>query len=79
MKVDKKYYLVKFDSHEDYYKCMKLYKAESKEILKKHLEKTMASDMYIKSIEQVDYENNKKEVLKQVSSECKFYRDYKEI
>lgn len=77
--MNKKYYLVKFDSHEDYYKCVCLYKVKNEEILRENLEKTMASDMYIVSIEKVDYENNKEEILEQVSSECKLYRNYKEI
>ena len=53
--------------------------AESGEKLRKHLEETMASDMYIVSIEQVDYENHKEEILNQVSKETKMYREYKEI
>lgn len=77
--MNKKYYLVRLDSHEDYYKCTALYKAENGEKLRKHLEETMASDMYIVSIEQVDYENHKEEILNQVSKETKMYREYKEI
>lgn len=77
--MNKNYYLVKLDSYEDYYKCTALYKAESGEKLRKHLEETMASDMYIVSIEQVDYENHKEEILNQVSKETKMYREYKEI
>ena len=77
--MNKKYYLVRLDSHEDYYKCTALYKAENVEKLRKHLEETMASDMYIVSIEQVDYENHKEEILNQVSKETKMYREYKEI
>lgn len=77
--MNKNYYLVKLDSYEDYYKCTVLYKAESGEKLRKHLEETMAGDMYIVSIEQVDYENHKEEILNQVSKETKMYREYKEI
>ena len=77
--MNKNYYLVKLDSYEDQYKCTALYKAESGEKLRKHLEETMASDMYIVSIEQVDYENHKEEILNQVSKETKMYREYKEI
>ena len=77
--MNKKYYLVRLDSHEDYYKCTALYKAESGEKLRKHLEETIASDMYIVSIEQVDYENNKEEILNKVSIEKKMYSGYKEI
>lgn len=77
--MNKNYYLVRLDSHEDYYKCTALYKAESGEKLRKHLEETIASDMYIVSIEQVDYENHKEEILNQVSKETKMYREYKEI
>ena len=77
--MNKKYYLVKLDSDEDYYKCTELYKAESEEKLRKHLEKNIASDMYIVSIEQVDYENHKEEILNQVSTEAKMYKEYKEI
>lgn len=75
----KKYYLVKIDSYEDYYKCTKVYKAESEEVLRNYLDEHNASDQYIVSIEEVDFENNKEEILKQVSSECKMYSEFMEI
>lgn len=75
----KKYFLVKIDSCEDYYKCTKVYKAESEELLRNYLDEHNASDQYIVSIEEVDFENNKEEILKQVSAECKMYNEYKEI
>lgn len=75
----KKYYLVKTDSYEDYYNCTKLYKAESEEVLKNYLDENLASDQYIVKIEEVDFESNKEEILKQVSAECKMYNEYKEI
>lgn len=77
--MNKNYYLVKLDSHEDYYKCTALYKAVSEEKLREHLGETLASDMYIVSIEQVDYENYTDEVMAKVSTECKMYSDFKEI
>lgn len=75
----KKYYLVKTDSYEDYYNCTKLYKAESEEVLRNYLDENLASDQYVVSIEEVDFESNKEEILKQVSAECKMYNEYKEI
>ena len=77
--MNKNYYLVKLDSYENYYKCTAVYKAESGKKLREFLEKTLASDMYIVSIEKVDYENHKKEILNQVSIENKMYSEYKEI
>ena len=77
--MNKKYYLVRLDSHENYYKCTAVYKAENGEKLRKFLEETLASDMYIVSIEKVDYENHKEEILSQVSIEKKMYSEYKEI
>ena len=77
--MNKNYYLVKLDSTEDYYKCTALYKAESQEKIKKYLEETMASDMYIVSIEEVDFENHKEEILNLVSVEKKMYSLYEEI
>ena len=77
--MNKNYYLVKLDSNENYYKCTAVYKAENGEKLRKFLEETIASDMYIVSIEQVDYENHKKEILNKVSIEKKMYSGYKEI
>ena len=75
----KKYFLVKLDSHKNYYKCTQVYKAESEKILRDWLNKNIANDMYIVSIEEVDFENNEKEILKQVSTECKMYSKYQEI
>lgn len=77
--MNKNYYLVKLNSHENYYKCTAVYKAKSEEKLREFLEKTLASDMYIVSIEKVDYENNKEEILSQVNIEKKMYSEYKEI
>lgn len=77
--MNKDYYLVKLDSNENYYKCTSVYKAENGEKLRKFLEETLASDMYIVSIEKVDYENHKEEILSQVSIEKKMYSEYKEI
>lgn len=77
--MNKNYFLVKLDSNENYYKCTAVYKAENGEKLRKFLEETLASDMYIVSIEKVDYENHKEEILSQVSIEKKMYSEYKEI
>lgn len=75
----KKYYLVQIDSYEDYYNATGLYKAKSEKDVRKYLEENFASDQYIVSINEVDYENNKEEVMSKVSCEKKIYRDYIEI
>ena len=66
----KKYFLVKIDSCEDYYKCTKVYKAESEELLRNYLDEHNASDQYIVSIEEVDFENNKEEIYLRCNLIC---------
>lgn len=77
--MNKKYYLVKLDSIFNYYKCTAIYKAENEEVLRSKLNETNASDMYIVSIKEIDFENNKEEYLKQVNSEIRMYEEYKEV
>ena len=77
--MNKNYYLVKINSKEDYYKCTEIYKCESEYKLIEYFNKTLASDMYVVSIEIVDFDKDKKELLKKVNKECKLYRNYKEI
>ncbi|HHX68692.1 MAG TPA: hypothetical protein GX708_11645 [Gallicola sp.] len=77
--MNKKYFLAELNSYEKWYHCIKLYKVESEAFLRKHLEKTMASDMYIVEIKEVDYENDRENIMKKVSVECKMYHDYEEI
>lgn len=67
--MNKKYYLVKLDSYENYYRCTSVYKAIDKRTLINYLEEYLASDQIIVSIEEVDFENNQEEILKQVSPE----------
>lgn len=77
--MNKKYYLVELDSRDNYYSCTRIFKATSKDVLKKHLNDTMATDMFIVEIKEIDFENNREYFLKIVSPECKLYSDYVEI
>lgn len=75
----KKYYLVTIDSYNDYYHCSEVYKAESEKVLREYLKKHLASDQYVVSIKEVDFENNQETILKQVSPEKKIYSLFREI